>query len=428
MTARRRPPRWQQLPRGTRDWKPADLAALRALEAGLRGEFARWGYREVATPTLETLDTVAHGVGVAAPDALFKVLDRTGEILVLRPDMTVPLARVVAMGDPADADARFCYFAPVFRGQERTRGGQREFHQAGIERIGRAGADADAEVIALAVAALEAAGAGAFQIGIGHAAFLRALLNEAELDEEEQHTAQALLFRRDFVTLRDLLSQSPPRVAEMILALPSLRGDAAIARAASVPAAAAALEELRAVQSALDAYGLDLRAEIDLGLIRDFDYYTGIVFEGYAQGHGLTLLGGGRYDGLMSRFGRALPAIGFAIEVERVLSWRGAVAGGSAPLRIVYEPSVRVEAIAAVRGLRALGFAVAADPAVRDAAPAGAWIFRAAGAHRPGKGGPSHPIPVETWRRPAELAEALGLEGDAMGPTAFAGEVRTSTP
>lgn len=421
MSARRRPPRWQQLPRGMRDWKPADLAALRSLEAALRGEFTRWGYREVATPALETFDAVSRGVGDVAPDALFKVLDRSGEILVLRPDMTVPLARLVAMGDPADADARYCYFASVFRGQEPTRGGQRQFHQAGVERIGRGGPDADAELIALAVAALEIAGGGDFQIGIGHAGFLRALLAESGLDTEDQQTAQSLLIRRDFVTLRALLAESPPPIADLVLALPELRGEAALRRAAAVPAAAVSLAELREVVEALAAYAVADRVEIDLGLIRDFDYYSGVVFEGYARGHGLTLLGGGRYDGLLSRFERALPAIGFAIETERVLAWRGADGFASAPLRVAYTASRRRDALLVTRSLRARGHAVAADPiAPQTTLGEGSLILDDGGASRVDATGARRPVDDATWRDPRALAAALSLE------PADANEVRAS--
>jgi ATP phosphoribosyltransferase regulatory subunit len=310
-------PPWQRVPAGTRDWPPEDVQALRALERRLVDLFRRWGYQEVRTPILEFLSTIERGVGAEGPHGLFVLVDRTGDLLALRPEMTVPVARFVAT--LGFGRARLAYIAEVFRSRDTARGEMREFVQAGVERIGDAGPEADAEVVALAAWALREAGLSGFRLGVGHAGFLRGLLEEAGLDAEEQHAAQLLLYRRDFVTLAELLAEAPPEVRDAILQLPSWRGPDALDRAAQLGVAPQALAEVVALLGALAPYGIQADVEVDLGIIRDFEYYTGVVFEAYAQGVGRPLLGGGRYDGLLGKFGVNRPAIGFALELDRLL-------------------------------------------------------------------------------------------------------------
>ncbi len=332
---------------------------MRDLERRLLDLFRRWGYREVRTPVLEFLTTVERGVGVEGPGTLFVLVDRTGELLALRPEMTVPIARLVATH--GNERARFAYVAEVFRVQDTSRGEEREFVQAGVERIGDAGADADAEVVALAVWALREAGVGEFRVGLGHAGFLRGLLEAAGLDEEDRHAAQTLLYRRDFVTLQELLNGAPTRIREAILELPSWRGPDALERAAQLGVAPQALREIEAVLDALRPYGVSAEVEVDLGLIRDFEYYTGIVFEAYARGVGRPVLGGGRYDGLLARFGADRPAVGFALYLDRLRPTL--LFPPSDPvLSIVYIPSLRDLAVQLALAVRGAGIPARTDP------------------------------------------------------------------
>lgn len=357
----RTPAPWQRLPTGLRDWTPEELAALRALEGRLRRIFEAWGYREVATPVLEYLDTWTRGMGSSSPAALFVVVDRTGELLALRPEMTVPVARFVATRWTGKV-ARLYYVASVFRG-DAGRGGNREFLQAGVERVGDGGVDADAEVVALAVEALRAAGVAGARVGLGHASFLRALLDGAGLDEEDRRAAQAALYRKDFVTLSSLLEGVSPDIRRTLLDLPSLRGPGALERARALGVAGAAVDDLSRVLEALEPYGVGEGVEVDLGVIRDFDYYTGVVLEAYAPGSGAPLLGGGRYDQLLERFGSARPAVGFAVDVERLLAASHRVPAPPRVLEVVYEPPAREQALRWVWRARAAGLRVAAGPA-----------------------------------------------------------------
>jgi ATP phosphoribosyltransferase regulatory subunit len=363
-----------RLPAGLRDWTPDELAARRAVEARLRQAFEAWGYREVAPPTLEYLDTWTR-VGAAAPPAVFVVVDRTGELLALRPEMTVPVARLVA-SRWGERVARVYYTGSVFRGDP-GRGTGREFPQAGVERVGEGGVDADAEVVALAVDALRQAGVPALRVGLGHAGFLRALLDAAGL-QDARPVAQEALYRRDFVTLAGLVEGAAAPVREALLDLPSLRGPAALRRARALRVGQPALDELEAVLEALGPYEVGDCVEVDLGIIRDFDYYTGVVVEAYAPGSGAPLAGGGRYDGLLEHFGSPRPAVGFAVHVERVLASSGQPGPGSPVLQVGYQRAVRSQALAWVRRARAAGLRVAAGPA-EDGTPREGLDFRADG-------------------------------------------------
>jgi ATP phosphoribosyltransferase regulatory subunit len=359
----RDPARWRQVPVGMRDQTTGEVAARRAVEDRLRETFARWGYREVATPTVEFLDTLLHGAGPGVGDRLLKFVDAGGEVLALRPEMTVPLARLAAtrLLPAGAASLRLAYVAPVFRSQERGSGRHREFTQAGVELIGVAGWRGDAEVIALAADALRAVGTTGAAISVGHAGFLRGVLGT--LADATAEAARELLYRRAFA---DLDAVVPPGAGlDALRLLPTLRGAEAIARARRLAGAAEsreALETLTAVLEGVEAHGPSVRVEVDLGLIRDFDYYSGVVFEAHGAGAGLPLLGGGRYDGLLGRFGRPAPATGFAVGVDRVLD-AGSSATGARPLvAVCYAGDAYRSAAQVALALREHGLAVVASP------------------------------------------------------------------
>ncbi|HEV2357140.1 MAG TPA: ATP phosphoribosyltransferase regulatory subunit [bacterium] len=362
--------RWQLIPAGTRDWLPRQAARIRAATGGVLAEAARWGYREVATPTLEYLDVLVLGEGAGAADRLFKLVDRGGELLALRPEMTTSVARLVATrlrDEPLPL--RTAYAGQVFRGREAGSARLREFPQVGCELIGARGVDADAEIVALAVASLRAAEAPAFTLSLGHVGFLQGVLAGLDLSEADAADVRALLYQKDFVGLRDLLERhrAPAERLDALMALPALRGAGALEdarRLVHTPAGRAVVRDLEALVEALTAHGVADTVTIDLSIIRDFDYYTGIVFEGHTASLGAPLLGGGRYDALLERFGVSLPATGFAVRIERVLAAETAEGpGGGAPewapdAMVAWEPGCRGGAAACARALRAHGLAV----------------------------------------------------------------------
>lgn len=388
--------RWQLIPSGTRDRLPREAARLRAAAAGVLAEAAGWGYREVVTPTLEYLDVLVRGAdaGVDAADRLFKLVDRGGELLALRPEMTTPVARLVAthLRDVALAGPlRIAYAGQVFRGREAGSGRLREFPQAGCELIGPRSVDADAEIVALAVGALRAAEAPAFFVSLGHVGFLQGVLAGLDLPDDAAAGVRALLYQKDFVGLRDLLErhQVPADRLDALMALPGLRGPGALdeaRRLVHTPEGREVVRDLELLGEALAAHGVADAVTIDLSIIRDFDYYTGIVFEGHTAALGAPLLGGGRYDRLLERFGVPLPATGFGIRLERVLAAELTAVPDDArqvwvPDAVVAaEAGCRAEAAACARTLRARGSAVALEVLGRpwkevaaEAARLGVW-------------------------------------------------------
>lgn len=301
------------IPSGTRDVLPDEMKELRAITSRVHEVFDARGYGEVATPALE-YESVA-GTGAARPG--YRLFDDHGELLALRSDMTIPIARVVATRyAEAATPLRFCYLAHAYRSVRPQRGHARELLQAGVELIGAPSPEGTAEVLAVLCDALDAAGLGGYRIGLGDAALYTSLLDAHAVPEPARSAVLHELVTRDFVGLEREVGALglPADAAETLIRVPQTRGGAEALDALSGPAAAAA-ERLRSVSERLDA-AIAARVIFDLGLVRDLGYYTGAVFEVYDPALGMPLGGGGRYDELLGRFGRSLSAVGFAINVE----------------------------------------------------------------------------------------------------------------
>jgi ATP phosphoribosyltransferase regulatory subunit len=312
------------IPPGTRDVLPDEMRELRFLTEKLRAAFERAGYGEVWTPALEYEDVLRRGDERAA-GAGYRLFDEHGEVLAMRSDMTIPIARLVATryGD-AEPPFRLCYFAHAYRAVERGTGQLREFLQGGIELIGVPAPAAEAEVLALVVQALDEAGLRRHRVGVGDGQLYRDLLSALEVPEDHHVPLLECLSRRDLAGLETSVHRLPlgEREREVLVRLPELRGGAEVLERADGPlavsAARAAVDRLRELGGLLERRGVADRVIFDLGLVRELGYYTGAVFEVYDPAVGFALGGGGRYDELIGRFGRALPACGIALDVQRV--------------------------------------------------------------------------------------------------------------
>jgi ATP phosphoribosyltransferase regulatory subunit len=307
------------IPPGTRDVLPDEMRELRVLTERLRGAFEGAGYGEVWTPALEYEDVLRTGDDRAA-GAGYRLFDEQGEVLVLRSDMTIPIARVVATRyREAELPLRLCYFAHAYRAVERGAGVQREFLQGGLELIGVAAPAGEAEVVALTVSALEEAGLRRHRVGIGDGALYRGLLGTLEVPEDRHLPLLEALSRRDLVGLEAQASRLglADSARELLVRLPELRGGPEVLERVD-GAVAAAVEGLSSLHAQLQERGIADRVIFDLGLVRELGYYTGAVFEVYDPAVGFALGGGGRYDGLIGRFGLDLPACGMALDVQRV--------------------------------------------------------------------------------------------------------------
>ena len=307
------------LPPGTRDVLPDEMAELRRLTERMRGAFAEAGYGEVHTPALEYEEVLRAG-DTRAAGAAYRLFDERGEVLAMRSDMTIPIARVVANRyRDVDPPLRFCYFAHAYRAADRGVGEPREFLQAGIELVGVPGPEGEAEVLALAVRALEEGGLRRHRLGVGDGSLYRRLLVSLEVPPQEHLDLLERLSRRDLVGLDARVAELglAPDARRLLARLPELRGGPEVLERAGGPVAGA-VDGLRALHERLEERGVADRVIFDLGLVRELGYYTGAVFEAYDPAVGFALGGGGRYDDLLGRFGRPLPACGIALDVQRL--------------------------------------------------------------------------------------------------------------
>jgi ATP phosphoribosyltransferase regulatory subunit len=373
---------------GFSDWVGAAARRRRAVTDKLLDVFASWGYEYLATPLVEPLDTVAAGVSAGLQADLFRFMDSDGSLLALVGERTVSVARVVATqlrGQPFPL--RLCYAGPVLFNRAPLGGRRREAMQAGCELIGHAGLEADAECVAVAAAALRAAGVPGIQIDVGHADFIPSLLASARLGAEAHARVAAALRRHDLVAVEEALQGTAAGEAErsLLLAFPTLRGGKELLDTAGARLSAGVrrpLEELARLWELLDGHGITDRVHLDLGAVRDWEYYTGPTFELFSADLGFALGSGGRYDRLLGAFGREAPATGFVLHVDRCCDalLRGAGADGrQAALFLEFAPGRRGEALSAAERLRAAGVPVtlALEPAAA-AQPAPRWGARVA--------------------------------------------------
>jgi ATP phosphoribosyltransferase regulatory subunit len=311
------------IPPGTRDVLPDEMRELRRLKQALLEVFEARGYGEVATPAIEYDEVMARGEGRAARSS-YRFFDESGELLALRSDMTVPIARLVA-GRYAESEPphRLCYLASAYRAVRPQSGQLREFEQAGVELIGAPAAAGTVEVIEVLEAALDAAGLDRAVIGLGDADLYRQLLEELGVEGEARDAVLASLASHDLVGLEEKLSEAgigAERV-ETCVALTQLRGGSEVlerARGLGGESVGRAIARLSETFEELERRGAADRVQIDLGLLRDLGYYSGAILEVYDPAVGYVLGGGGRYDGLMRRFGLDLSAAGFGLYLQRV--------------------------------------------------------------------------------------------------------------
>jgi ATP phosphoribosyltransferase regulatory subunit len=312
------------IPPGTRDVLPEEMRELRQLQWKLLETFASFGYGEVATPTIEYDEVLARGDGRTAGSA-YRFFDERGDLVALRSDMTVPIARLVAgryVG--AEPPFRLCYIANAYRAVRPQRGQMRQFAQAGVELIGPAAPEGTAEVVEVLQAALDAVGLRRAVIGLGDADLYRQALAELGIEAELRDSLLEKLAMHDLVGLQEELELAEGVGDEQrstLIALSQLRGGSEVlkeARAMGGDAVERATARLQGTFDELERRGAAGRVQIDLGLLRDLGYYSGAIVEVYDPALGHILGGGGRYDGLLARFGRDLPAAGFSFYLERL--------------------------------------------------------------------------------------------------------------
>ncbi|WP_409302681.1 ATP phosphoribosyltransferase regulatory subunit [Peribacillus sp. SCS-155] len=352
-------------PLGMRDTLPLLYETKAAIRKGMSEEITSWGYQFIETPALEYYETVGEASAIL-DQQLFKLLDQQGHTLVLRPDMTAPIARVAASKLLKEQiPLRLAYSENVYRAQQREGGRPAEFEQTGIECIGYDSISADAEVISLLVSVLKKAGLDDFKVTIGHIGFLQEFFISILGNEHRASVLRKFLYEKNYVGYREhvkslsLSSIDKQRLLQFI----TLRGGRDTIRQAlgllENGSGKAQLRELEELYVQLCDYGIEDYISFDLTLVSHMSYYTGTLFEVYASGAGYTVGNGGRYDHLLEKFDFKAPATGFAIRLDRVAEALGEPVQAQAIECVLFSPERRKEALELARTRRTQGVRVA---------------------------------------------------------------------
>ena len=352
-------------PTGLQDIYSEACIRKNQLSERLRRILHIYGYQEIQTPTFEYFDIFNHERGTISSRSMYKFIDRDGSTLVLRPDITPQIARAAAKYFKDEKiPLRFSYIGNTFINHSDLQGKLKESTQIGAELIGGGSIDADAEMIALTVQMLQASGLEDFHIDIGHVGFFRALTAELDLDEEETDRLRGYITEKKLFGVENMLKQLqlPQEKAEILMNLPSLFGSVdVLSQARKMTDGAQALKVLDYLQdlyALIESYGFERYITIDLGMLANYDYYTGIILRGYTYGTGDAIMKGGRYDQLIGQLGKDAPSIGFVIELDELLTALGRqkieLPVHEQGTMILYEEAYLHQAIGMATGLRNL--------------------------------------------------------------------------
>ena len=360
-------------PEGVRDIYAEEYARKLAVEQKIQHVFSLYGYQSIETPVFEFFDIFKKERGSVGSQGMYKLFDRYNNTLVLRPDMTPPIARCVAKYYMDETKPlRLCYLGPTFINGTSYQGRLKESTQTGAELIGDDTADADAEMIAMVIDALKETGLKEFQVELGQVEFYRGLVEESGMNEETQEQLRILIENKNYFGVEELLSEQTmgEDLKKLFLKLPELFGDIDQIRLAKSMTtnerALGAIHRLEEVQEILDSYGLGDYVSYDLGMLSKYSYYTGIIFKAYTYGTGEYIVAGGRYDKLLEQFGKKAAAVGFAIMADQLL-----LALSRQKIRIdvkmndtiiLYDPAARDRAIRLVCQFRNAGIPAQLTP------------------------------------------------------------------
>jgi len=314
-------------PEGVQDTLFEDCFIKRNIESSIRDIFRMQGYLEIETPTMEFYDVFSSESELTPQEMMFKFFDNKGRILVLRPDYTVPAARVMATKlKDMQLPIKLSYIGSIFRYNELGGGNQKEFTEAGVEIMGVSTPEADAEVIVTSINVLKAAGLENFQIDIGQVEFFKGIMEETGLSEQDIEQIRVLIDTKDFFGIEALVKSHKicEELKSLILSLPSLFGSKEVIekvkKITTNKKSLKALDNLSQVLDILTDYGVGKYISVDLGMVQSLNYYTGVIFKGFTYGVGFPIVKGGRYDGLVEKFGKKCPATGFSVRINMLMT------------------------------------------------------------------------------------------------------------
>lgn len=304
-------------PEGVRDIYNGECAQKLHIQDCIHNVINKYGYSDIQTPSFEFFDIFNKERGSVASNYMFKLFDREGNTLVLRPDMTPSIARCAAKYFENDLDPiRLCYAGNTFVNNSRYQGRLKEVTQVGCELINDNSITADVEMVATLVESILSTGLTEFQVEIGHVGFFKGLVEEAGLDEESALELRQVIRDKNIFRVGELIEEGN----DSFYMLPQLFGGVEILDKAKTitqnETALNAIKHLEEVFELLKVYGFDKYVTVDLGMLSELDYYTGIIFQGYTYDVGEPIAGGGRYDKLIGQFGNDKASIGFCITID----------------------------------------------------------------------------------------------------------------
>jgi ATP phosphoribosyltransferase regulatory subunit len=338
------------IPQGVQCYFGEEVNRRRRVESILAGIMKNWGFQEIILPFFDYLEDFSYGLGSQLGDKAYRFLDRDGSLLALRPDLTTLVAKTAATrmnGQPLPI--QLFYSGEVFRQERPGAGRQKEFYQIGLESMGVGDIWADIEVILIAIDCLLHLGIRGFRIALGHVGFFSGIVSGLNLSPERADALRDAIDRKDCAWLeREVATfELAPEKKEFLAKLPNYAGGREVLDAAlevvQNPRARRALMDLAEIHTVLDSLGVAEYAAFDLSEVRGLDYYSGMVFKIYSDQLGFELGGGGRYDGLLEKFGWDIPAVGFSVTLDRVLPLIGNTAGLELPTQDTEEYVVAAE-------------------------------------------------------------------------------------
>lgn len=362
--------RFLHTPDGVRDICNEECLQKLVLEDRLQTAMRNYGYHSIQTPTFEYFDVFSREIGTIPSRELYKFFDKEGNTLVLRPDMTPSIARLAGkMYANEDFPVRFCYTGNTFVNHASLQGKLREVTQTGAELIGDDSVDADAEMIAMTIDCMKQAGFPEFQVSVGQMDFFHALVEEAALDEDTVEELRRMISRKNQFGIEELLEEhvKDEALIAIFLKLPELYGSvemlANVKEMTTNSRAIAALERLESIYEIMKFYGMEKYVFFDLGMLTKHRYYTGVIFRSYTYGTGEAIIKGGRYNNLLSYFGKQSPAIGFAVIVNHMMSalmhQKIEIPYEKQSILLVYDKTQLQQAVETANKLRAKGVNIA---------------------------------------------------------------------
>ena len=339
------------IPSGTRDLILQECKARRELQAGIEEVFDRFGYEEIITPSIEYYQTYQTGFDQLKDETMYKFIDQEGKICTLRMDMTVPIARVCATKfKDVKPPFRFRYCANVYKVKQSFAGKRNEVSDCGIELIGL-DEQSDLEILTCAMEVMKTMKQTSYTLEIGNVNFFQSACEHLHINEEDMQVLADLIDRKSMIELKDYLEslELEETYQEFFLQLPWLCGGIACLEAARPycfdKRQFDILKQLQALASALSQLGYDAHLTFDLGKVPHLNYYSGLLFEGFVDGVGTSVLSGGRYDHLLEKFGNALPAIGFSVKLDYMLDTYQVTKEEKKTILLVYHPQDQVRAM-----------------------------------------------------------------------------------